>query len=120
MTVEILRRFGPDYTRFSSIIRLWGEIGEYDRALKLAEAEANAGIPDSALCQARCHGINVKEKRLILESAIQVMAGDGREDRMINGSYIALREEELRKKQENMKKQQSHKKTDEYIPDFLK
>ena len=71
------------------------------------------------LCQARCHGINVKEKRLILESAIEVMAGDGREDRMINGSYVALREEELRKKQ-SMKKQQSHKKTDEYIPDFLK
>ncbi len=44
------------------------------------------------LCQTRCHAINAKEKHLLDESAIVIVAGDGREDRLRTGSYIALRE----------------------------
>ncbi|MCP4169223.1 MAG: 4Fe-4S dicluster domain-containing protein [Fuerstiella sp.] len=43
------------------------------------------------LCQTRCHGINVKEKGLFSESAIIIEVGDGREDRLMSGSYIELR-----------------------------
>ncbi len=43
------------------------------------------------LCQTRCFAINVKEERLISESAIIVKAGDDREDRLNSGSYIELR-----------------------------
>lgn len=40
------------------------------------------------LCQTRCYGINVKEKHILSGSAIVVHAGDGKEDRMMSGSYI--------------------------------
>lgn len=43
------------------------------------------------LCQTRCNAINVKEKGLLGESAIIIRAGEGREDRLMNGSYLALR-----------------------------
>lgn len=46
------------------------------------------------LCQTRCNGINVKEKGLIAESAIIIEAGIGKEDRLMSGSYIELREQE--------------------------
>lgn len=49
-------------------------------------------LPDACvgcgLCQTRCYAINVKEEKLITESAIIVLAGPGREDRMMTGSYI--------------------------------
>lgn len=46
------------------------------------------------LCQTRCNSINVKEKGLLAESAIIIEAGEGKEDRMMSGSYIELREQE--------------------------
>lgn len=42
------------------------------------------------LCQTRCHAINVKSKGLLEESAIVIEAGEGKEDRLMSGSYIAL------------------------------
>ncbi|WP_182868588.1 4Fe-4S binding protein [Rhodopirellula sp. JC639] len=50
------------------------------------------------LCQTRCHAINVKERGLWGESAIIIEAGQGNEDRMMSGSYIALREQEARRR----------------------
>lgn len=44
------------------------------------------------LCQTRCYGINVAEKGLLDASAIVVLAGPGREDRIVSGSYRALRQ----------------------------
>ena len=65
------------------------------------------------LCQARCHGMNVAEKRLLRCSAIVVEAGEGKEDRLMRGSYISLRETE--------KRQPEHDTPDSgYLPDFLK
>lgn len=46
------------------------------------------------LCQTRCYAINVKEKHLLDASAIIIKAGPGREDRMMTGSYLRLRDEE--------------------------
>jgi ferredoxin len=43
------------------------------------------------LCQTRCYAINVREKKLIDSSAIVVLAGPGREDRLLEGSYRELR-----------------------------
>lgn len=52
-------------------------------------------IPDKCvgcgLCQTRCYAINVKEEQHISESAIIIEAGEGYEDRMMDGSYIELR-----------------------------
>jgi len=43
------------------------------------------------LCQTRCFAINVQEKHLLTTSAIVVEAGAGKEDRLMSGSYVALR-----------------------------
>jgi ferredoxin len=69
------------------------------------------------LCQTRCYGINVAAKRLLEESAIIIQAGEGKEDRLLSGSYIALREEEAaaRRSQEEQQRQDGGG----YLPDFL-
>ena len=69
------------------------------------------------LCQTRCHVINVKEKGLLEETAIWVEAGEGREDRMTHGSYLALREQERKERESTQKKNTGG---DSYLPDFLK
>jgi ferredoxin len=43
------------------------------------------------LCQTRCHVINVKDRHVLSASAIIVEAGEGKEDRMMTGSYLELR-----------------------------
>jgi ferredoxin len=43
------------------------------------------------LCQTRCVAVNVKSENLLSESAIIVEAGGENEDRLMNGSYIELR-----------------------------
>jgi len=74
------------------------------------------------LCQADCHAVNVRKKRLLKESAIRVFAGGDREDRMMSGSYLALRR---RERQERIERTERHSPTDgtghdDYLPDFLK
>ncbi len=72
------------------------------------------------LCQTRCYAINHKQKGLLVESAIVVEAGEGKEDRLIHGSYRALREAEQRERQlEQQKRQQESGTGDSYLPDFL-
>jgi NAD-dependent dihydropyrimidine dehydrogenase PreA subunit len=44
------------------------------------------------LCQTRCNVINVREKSLLSDSAIIIEAGEGKEDRLMTGSYIELRQ----------------------------
>lgn len=48
------------------------------------------------LCQTRCYGINVKERGVLSHSAIVVEAGPGKEDRIMSGSYIEMRQSETR------------------------
>jgi len=71
------------------------------------------------LCQTRCYGINVEEKGLFDRSAIEVFAGEGKEDRMMTGSYRALREEERRREEERLRRLQERTGGDSYLPDFL-
>lgn len=67
------------------------------------------------LCQTRCHNINVKQKKLLSRTAIEVLAGGGREDRLHDGSYRALRAEEERRRDAAQPMID-----DAYLPDFLK
>lgn len=46
------------------------------------------------LCQTRCFAINVKERGVLDESAIIIEAGEGKEDRLMSGSYLELRRQE--------------------------
>lgn len=74
------------------------------------------------LCQSRCYSINVKEKRLLRQAAIVVQTGSGREDRLMQGSYLALREAERRQRQTPKSETPTSQKSggDDYLPDFLK
>lgn len=68
------------------------------------------------LCQARCRAVNVTEKELLGESAVKVMAGPGREDRIVTGSY-----RDLQSKRKAEKKPPLGETTEnEYLPDFLR
>jgi NAD-dependent dihydropyrimidine dehydrogenase PreA subunit len=68
------------------------------------------------LCQARCRAVNVAEKRLLSASAVEVVAGPGREDRLVAGSYRDLQDERRRRK----KPRQNETTESEYLPDFLR
>jgi ferredoxin len=48
------------------------------------------------LCQMQCYQFNVKQKGLLDLSAIIVEPGEGREDRLMHGSYVELRRQENR------------------------
>jgi len=67
------------------------------------------------LCQTRCYKINVVTKRLLEDTAIRIEAGPGKEDRLMRGSYLALREAERRERQE---RQPAAPAT--YLPEFLR
>jgi len=66
------------------------------------------------LCQTRCYKINAGTKHLLAETAIRVEAGPGKEDRLMTGSYLALREAEREKRKT------PGQGGDTYMPDFLK
>jgi NAD-dependent dihydropyrimidine dehydrogenase PreA subunit len=68
------------------------------------------------LCQTRCYGINKAEKGLLTQSAILIEAGEGKEDRLIHGSYIALRDEERTRREAQ---QRTGPGDSGYLPEFL-
>lgn len=70
------------------------------------------------LCQTRCYAVNVGAKSLLEESAIIIEAGDGKEDRLMRGSYVALRTAEARQRVDEQKKKSGP--GGGYLPDFLK
>jgi ferredoxin len=72
------------------------------------------------LCQTRCRAVNVKQKHLLGQSAIIVEAGEGKEDRLMSGSYLALRQAEQEKRAaEQQRLLQESGGEDSYLPDFL-
>lgn len=72
------------------------------------------------LCQTRCYAINHKQKGLLQESAIVVQAGPGREDRLQQGSYLALRAAEAVQREERQRAaQEAAGSTGGYLPSFL-
>jgi uncharacterized protein with FMN-binding domain len=60
MATEQLNRIRTDRTRYGSVIKLWSDMGELEKALRLAETSAQAGNPSGAYVAAgdacRQHG----------------------------------------------------------------
>ena len=52
MCVALISTLDEDDTRNGSFIKLWADLGEFDKALKLAEEKAEFGEPDSAFLAA--------------------------------------------------------------------
>ena len=79
------------------------------------------------LCQTRCNRINVQQERNLFEPAIVIVAGKGKrddgsplEDRLMSGSYRALRQNEAAARDRERQKQNGGPATDGSLPDFLK
>ena len=113
------RASGYDAIEF---VRLHVELDEDGLPREKSGYLAPVVLPDlcvgCALCQGRCYGINVKDKRLLGRSAVEVFAGAGKEDRLESGSYLALRAEEKRRREEELRRQNDNA-GDSYLPDFL-
>jgi hypothetical protein len=71
------------------------------------------------LCQTRCRAVNVVQKGLLTDSAIRVEAGEGKEDRLTSGSYIALREDERGKRRQEQQRLLPRGASDAYLPESL-
>lgn len=71
------------------------------------------------LCQTRCSAINAVEKGLLHQTAIRVEAGEGKEDRLIRGSYTRLREQERARREGQQERLRPDGAADSYLPDFL-
>ncbi len=70
------------------------------------------------LCQTRCYGINVASKGLLEASAIVIEAGEGKEDRLMSGSYLDLREFERAAREASDPPAPLDENS--YLPDFLR
>ncbi len=118
LCVDECRLAGYDAIEF---IRIGGEVDERGEPVegsgRLAPIVREDRCVGCGLCQMRCHAINVKVKHLLNGSPIRVLAGEGKEDRVVSGSYVALRNERARQRSK------SHVEITtpgEYLPDFLK
>jgi ferredoxin len=104
-------------------IRVGGRIDENGQPVEgsgyLAPVVREDRCVGCGLCQMRCRSINVKSKKLLAGSAIRVAAGPGKEDRIVSGSYLALREERTRQRQQQNRVEGATNGGD-YLPDFLK
>jgi NAD-dependent dihydropyrimidine dehydrogenase PreA subunit len=103
-------------------IRIGGQIDESGRPVEdsgyLAPAVREDRCVGCGLCQMRCRSINVKSRKLLGRSAIRVIAGPDKEDRIVSGSYLALRKERARQRQQQ--NQVGGATGGDYLPDFLK
>ncbi|MCL5278985.1 MAG: 4Fe-4S binding protein [Planctomycetes bacterium] len=122
LCVDECRMAGYNAIEFLRVGGAANEKGEpVEDSGRLAPAVREDRCVGCGLCQMRCHAINVKTQKLLQSSAIRVAAGGDREDRMLRGSYLALRKERARRKQDEEKMRSTRNNAgSEYLPDFLK
>ena len=70
------------------------------------------------LCETRCFRINAQHKRLLADTAIHIVAGPGKEDRLFEGSYRRLGE--AGRPDKPAATAPGGTTNDAYLPDFLK
>ena len=107
-------------------IRIGGEVDKKGEPVedsgRLAPVVREDRCTGCGLCQMRCRAINVKVQKLLPCSAVRVAAGEGKEDRLMSGSYVALRKQragQMRNNEERTRSPQDNAGS-EYLPDFLK
>lgn len=106
-------------------VRVGGEAADNGELIEGSGMLAPVVLEDKCvgcgLCQMRCMAINVKDKHILDKAAIQVVAGPGKEDRIIKGSYIEMRNQRMvHNKPDEQSTEESQSEGDDYLPDFLK
>lgn len=121
LCVDECRMAGYDAIEF---VRVGGEVDEKGEPIEgsghLAPVVREDRCVGCGLCQMRCRGINVKSKNLLDHSAIRVVAGTGKEDRIMSGSYRALREARAGQRRDGRDGSEDVPGAADYLPDFLK
>jgi polyferredoxin len=121
LCVDECRMAGYDAIEF---IRVGGEVDGRGEPIEgsgyLAPVVREDRCIGCGLCQMRCRCLNVKSSRLLDRSAIRIVAGPGKEDRIVSGSYLALGEERARQRREQQGRIEEKTGGTEYLPDFLK
>lgn len=83
-------------------VRVHTEVDEAGKPIEESGYRAPVVLPDKCvgcgLCQMSCYRVNVKKGNLLGRSAIIAEAGEGKEDRLMTGSYSELREREARQR----------------------
>ena len=121
LCVDECRATGYDAVEF---VRVGTRADELGNALEGTGMLAPVVLEDKCvgcgLCQTRCVAVNVAQKGLLRETAILVEAGRGKEDRLLEGSYVQLREEEQRRRRRDRREQlRPDGEAEVYLPDFL-
>ena len=82
MAAEILTQYRGDYTRHGAIIKFWAEMGEFEKAIRLAEEKARNGMADVGYLAAgdACRLVGDYDKALgYYEKAAAARGSNGRE-----------------------------------------
>lgn len=122
LCVDECKMAGYDAIEF---IRVGGEVDENGDLIEgsgqLAPVVREDRCIGCGLCQMRCQAINVKGEKRLEHAAIRVVAGAGKEDRIVTGSYVSRRQERARHRQNEEKARRPQNNAgSEYLPDFLK
>jgi hypothetical protein len=98
------------------------EMDEAGRPVEGSGHIAPVVLPDKCvgcgLCQMSCYRVNVQKEDLLDRSAIIIEAGEGKEDRLITGSYIDLRQEEARQREAEQKHKTGGTGSEYYVPEI--
>ncbi len=117
LCVDACRGAGYEAIEF---VRVGAEIDEQGAPVEDSGRLAPVVLPERCvgcgLCQSRCYQINVRQRGALGTSAIRVQAGRGREDRIMRGSYRALRQAEEKARQQRLLRQRGGQ---TYLPGFL-
>lgn len=101
LCVDECRRAGYDAIEFQ---RMHAEIGPDGLPLEGTGFSAPVVLADRCvgcgLCQSVCHRKLIKGNSVLQSTAIVVLAGPGKEDRLMRGSYLQLREQEKEQRRE--------------------
>ena len=85
---------------------------------RLAPVVAADRCVGCGLCQTRCYAINVKHKGLLTESAVWIVAGDDREDRIASGSYREFARQ--RRERRPTDRRETSPEGGDYLPDAMR
>jgi len=98
--VDECKKAGYDAIEFTRVHTVMDENGNPDEdSGHIAPVVLPEKCVGCGLCQMSCYRVKVKKEGLLDHSAIIIEAGEGKEDRLMSGSYIELRQLEAKQRE---------------------